>query len=124
MGYRYILHEVVRPRVTAFQPELILVSVGFDAHWQDPLASAGLSLTGYAHMARDLVEMAGALCDGRLLFILEGGYHLDVLSAGVHNVLFALLERDNIQDELGPMPYAETDIALLLSQLQRQHLPK
>ncbi len=124
MGYRYILNEVIRPKAVQFQPELVLVSVGFDAHWQDPLASAGLSLTGYAHIARDLVGMAEELCNGRLLFVLEGGYHLDVLTAGVHNVLYALLGRDEIQDPIGPSPYAEPDVSHLLAQLQRRHLPK
>ena len=123
-GYERILAEVVSPKVAAFQPELILVSIGFDAHWQDPLAMAGLSLTGYAWMTRRLIQMADAVCNGRILFILEGGYHPDVLTAGVHNTLYALLERDEILDTPGPAPYAETDISDLLIQLQRQHLPK
>ncbi|MCP4423485.1 MAG: histone deacetylase [Chloroflexi bacterium] len=123
-GYRRLLQEAVSPRIIAFQPDLILVSIGFDAHWQDPLASAGLSLTGYAHIARDLLQMADELCDGRILFILEGGYHLDVLTAGVHNVLNVLRRRHEIQDEFGPSPYAEPDITNLLSQLKRRHLPK
>jgi acetoin utilization deacetylase AcuC-like enzyme len=124
MGYRTMLNEVVQPKVAAFLPEIILVSVGFDAHWQDPLASAGLSLTGYAQITRDLIRMAEEFCHGRILFVLEGGYHLDVLTAGVHNVLYALQRRDEIQDAFGPSPFPEPDIKPLLSQLQRRHLPK
>jgi len=123
-GYRRILNEVVRPRITSFQPDLILISIGFDAHWQDPLASEGLTLTGYANIARDLAQMADELCNGRILFILEGGYHLDVLTGGVHNLLQTLLGRDDIQDDLGPSPHAETDITRLLRQLKQRHLPK
>ena len=88
------------------------------------MASAGLTLTGYAHIVRDLSKMADELCNGRLLFILEGGYHHDVLAAGVHNVLQTLLGRDEIQDDIGPSPYDETDIAHLLDQLKQRHLPK
>lgn len=123
-GYDQILDELVWPKVEAFAPELILISVGFDAHWQDPLASAGLSLTGYAQISRKLVQWADALCNGRILFILEGGYHLDILTAGVHNVLYSLLGRDEIQDSFGPMPYTEVNVTQLLSQLKERHLPK
>ncbi|MEJ2746983.1 MAG: histone deacetylase, partial [Anaerolineae bacterium] len=123
-GYCQILNELVWPRVEAFQPELILVSVGFDAHWQDPLASEGLSLTGYAKIARNLVWLADRWCDGRILFVLEGGYHLDVLTAGVHNVLYSLLGSDEVLDDFGPMPYTESDVTYLLSQLRQRHLPK
>ena len=123
-GYCQVMNGLVRPKVAAFQPELILASVGFDAHWQDPLASAGLSLTGYAQIARNLIETAEEMCDGRILFILEGGYHLDVLTAGIHNVLFSLLGRDEIWDPFGPMPYTETDVTHLLLKLQKRHLLK
>jgi acetoin utilization deacetylase AcuC-like enzyme len=123
-GYGQILNELVWPRVEAFQPELILVSVGFDAHWQDPLASEGLSLTGYAKIARQLIGLAEKVCNGRILFILEGGYHLDVLTAGVHNVLYGLIGRDEIQDPFGTMPYTESDVTQLLYKLQKRHLLK
>lgn len=123
-GYCQILNELVWPKVETFEPEMILVSVGFDAHWQDPLASAGLSLTGYTKIARNLVRLADSLCDGRILFILEGGYHLDVLTAGIHNILYSLIGRDQILDSFGPMPYAETDVTQLLFQLQKRHLLK
>lgn len=123
-GYCRIVNELIRPKAQAFQPELILVSVGFDAHWQDPLASAGLSLTGYARLARHLVQLADELCHGRILFVLEGGYHLDVLTAGVHNVLYSLLGSNEVLDDFGPMPYAESDVTYLLSQLKQRHLPK
>lgn len=124
IGYCQALNELIQPKVEAFQPELILVSVGFDAHWQDPLASAGLSLTGYAKIARNLIRLAEKMCNGRILFILEGGYHLDVLTAGVHNVLYSLMGRDEIQDPFGMMPYSESDVTQLLHKLQKRHLLK
>ena len=123
-GYSRLLNEVVIPKAVAFHPELILVSIGFDAHWQDPLARAGLSLKGYAHITRQLLRLADACCNGRILFILEGGYHLDVLTIGVQNVLNTLLGRDEIHDPLGPAPFAESDITQLIADLRRRHLPK
>lgn len=122
-GYGRILTEVIEPRVAEFRPDLILVSAGFDAHWQDPLASGGLTLTGYARLARTLIGMAQKLCHGRILFVLEGGYHPMALSYGILNVIYALLGRDQIQDPLGAMPQQEADVTDLLQQLKRRHLP-
>ena len=122
VGYGRILHEIVYPRIVQFEPELLLISAGFDAHWQDPLAMAGLSLTGYAHMARALLDMADSLTNGRALFILEGGYKRDVLVYGILNVIYALVGQDNILDPIGPMNQPEQDITSLLDRLKRQHL--
>ena len=121
-GYDRVLEEVVRPKAAAFKPDVMLVSVGFDAHWQDPLAMGGLTLTGYARLARALMEIAGAVCNGRILFVLEGGYRLEALRYGILNVIYALLGRDEIRDPLGPMPHPEQDIGPLLQQLKERHL--
>ncbi|MCB8922626.1 MAG: histone deacetylase [Ardenticatenaceae bacterium] len=123
VGYGRVLRELIRPKAVDFAPDLILVSAGFDAHWQDPLASAGLSLTGYAGMARELVSLAEDVCDGRILFVLEGGYHQDVLAYGILNVIYALLGRDDLHDPLGPQPTPEQDVTDLLQKLKRRHLP-
>jgi acetoin utilization deacetylase AcuC-like enzyme len=120
-GYTRILQEVIRPKVKAFRPDLMLISVGFDAHWKDPLATAGLSLTGYAQIARSLIEMANEVCNGRILFVLEGGYEQSALTYGVLNTLYALIGRDEIHDPLGPMPDAEQDVSGLVQQLRQRH---
>lgn len=123
MGYSRVLQEIVRPKMTAFAPDLILVSAGFDAHWQDPLAMAGLSLTGFAHIVRELKNLAADLCDGRLLFVLEGGYQIEVLCYGVINTFRVLLGEDQIIDPFGPQTRAEENIDHLLERVKRQHLP-
>jgi acetoin utilization deacetylase AcuC-like enzyme len=122
VGYRLFLHELITPAARQFQPDLILVSAGFDAHWQDPLAMAGLSLTGYGQMAQTLVQLADELCEGRILFVLEGGYKLDVLTLGIANVFLALNGRDQIYDPIGPMPQPEQTVTDLLESLKQQHL--
>ena len=108
----------------AFVPDLLIVSAGFDAHWDDPLASAGLSLRGYADITRKLIGYAKALCGGRVLFVLEGGYQLDVLTTGVGNVLHALLGDDTVHDPFGRMPQEEHDISDLLARLKVHYLSK
>ena len=121
-GYGRILTELVRPIALQFRPELILVSAGYDAHWQDPLSMAGLSLTGYAQMSRALVTLADELSNGRILFVLEGGYQIQALSYGILNTFYALTGQDKIDDPLGLMPHSEQDISQLLRQLKRHHL--
>lgn len=121
-GYGRLFKELIEPKARAFKPDLILVSAGFDAHWQDPLAMAGLSLAGYAQLSRSMVALANELCDGRVLFVLEGGYKVDVLSYGILNVFYALLAQDEIQDPLGKSVQAESDVTDLLAQLRARHL--
>lgn len=121
-GYGRILTELVRPIASQFKPELILVSAGYDAHWQDPLSMAGLSLTGYAQMCRELVALADELANGRILFVLEGGYQIEALSYGILNTFYALMGQDKIDDPLGFMPHSEQDISQLLRQLKQHHL--
>lgn len=121
-GYVQIIEELVKPKVEQFQPELILISAGFDAHWRDPLAMAGLSLTGYAEISRALVEMANELCNGRILFVLEGGYELAALTYGILNVIYALLGHDHIHDPIGATTQPEQDLAQLLHLLKKHHL--
>lgn len=123
-GYARLFREVILPKARAFQPELILVSAGYDAHWADPLASAALSLRGYAAISQELVSLADELCHGRVLFVLEGGYLLDALAYGVLNSVYALLKRDVVQDPLGEFAEAETDVRPLVDTLHKLHLIK
>lgn len=122
--YRKTFEELIWPKARTFSPDLILVSVGFDAHWSDPLASASLSLTGYSQLAKILVDMAGELCSGKIVFILEGGYQLSALSYGVQNTLYRLQGMDQLTDPLGLSPYTEVDMTSVLAKLKGLHLLK
>ena len=66
-----------------FKPELILIAAGFDGHFADPLTGLRLTVDGYAQMAAKAAEMAGNLCQGRILLALEGGYNLEALPFSV-----------------------------------------
>lgn len=71
------------PALQAFSPELIIVSAGFDAHERDPLGSLCMTAGDFAWITRELMAAAEALCDGRLVAVLEGGYDLQALSESV-----------------------------------------
>ncbi len=120
-GFAQIFDQVVWPAARRFEPELIVVSVGFDAHWDDPLGQIQLTLPGYVHLSQELVKMAGELCQGKIVFVLEGGYNLVSLSHGVLNVAKALLGDSDFIDPLGNAPKSEPDITTLLEKLKRIH---
>ncbi len=120
-GFRHLYREVVWPAARRFQPDLILVSAGFDAHWVDPLAGLLLDLDGYAHLVRELMAMAQELCRGRIAFVLEGGYDLDALSYGVLNIAYALQGRDEVVDPLGALDLPQQGVSDLISRLVTLH---
>ena len=68
------------PRLRAFDPELIIISAGFDAHREDPLAQLNWTTEDFAWITRELCAIAAECCDGRLVSTLEGGYDLTALS--------------------------------------------
>lgn len=80
--YFYAFEKIVQPLMLQFKPEALLVSLGIDAHHEDPLASMKLSSYGYVELCRRLIQISP---DSRIAFMLEGGYDLeataDVLSA-------------------------------------------
>jgi acetoin utilization deacetylase AcuC-like enzyme len=88
MAYLKVFHEILTPAVESFKPDMILVSAGFDPHWFD--LAMNVSYKGFAEMTRIVQELADNHCDGKLSFILEGGYNLESLSRGVHTVLKVL----------------------------------
>jgi acetoin utilization deacetylase AcuC-like enzyme len=121
LGYAQVFDEIVLPAARRFEPELILVSAGYDAHWADPLANMMLSLTGYTRMDRALLALAHELCYGRIVFVLEGGYNLQVLGNAWANVARVLLGDPEIDDVLGPADRGEPSIEQTLNKLKQIH---
>jgi acetoin utilization deacetylase AcuC-like enzyme len=71
------------PKVKEFDPQFVLVSAGFDAHYLDPLGGMNLTADGYEGLAEITLEMAAGAAQGRIIALLEGGYSLDGLTDGV-----------------------------------------
>jgi acetoin utilization deacetylase AcuC-like enzyme len=86
------LEREILPELEAFAPEFVLISAGFDAHRLDPLASTCLSERAYAEMSQRMLELAARSARGRLVSVLEGGYHLEALASSVETHLAALVE--------------------------------
>jgi acetoin utilization deacetylase AcuC-like enzyme len=77
-----IEHKLI-PVIQKFNPDLIIISAGFDAHENDPLAQINLSTECYGKMTQKLMEVANDVCDGRILSMLEGGYDYSALADSV-----------------------------------------
>ncbi|WP_370287145.1 histone deacetylase family protein [Pseudooceanicola nanhaiensis] len=78
--YRRILTDTILPRLRAFRPELLILSAGFDAHANDPLAGISLETADFAFVTEELCRLAAEVCEGRVVSCLEGGYDLDALA--------------------------------------------
>jgi acetoin utilization deacetylase AcuC-like enzyme len=89
--FRSAMEREMLPRLAAFRPEMILVSAGFDAHTEDPLANLDLQTADFGWVTDHLVAAAGRLCAGRLVSTLEGGYDLSALAASAAAHVAALM---------------------------------
>jgi len=92
--YQEVFHRVLVPAADTFQPEFVLISAGFDAHRDDPLASMELTEQGYAELTTIVASIAKNHSMGRILACLEGGYHLQALAESVDHHLLALLDSE------------------------------
>lgn len=107
-AYQAVMDEAILPLITRFQPDMILVSYGFDTHWRDPLGNILLSADGYRTLVRKLVNYVDENCQGKIALFLEGGYDLDAATACTQGVVSALIKKE-WHDPLGPSPTAESD---------------
>ena len=117
VGYYDVFTRLIQPALERFEPEIILVSAGYDAHWSDPLAWMLLSIKGFRQIMDILHASARALCDGRMALMLEGGYGIEAFKHCVATTFASLLDLP-YDDPLGPAHESETDISAYVAQMQ------
>lgn len=88
--YLNIFEKQITPAVRNFKPDFILISAGFDAHRDDPLASMEVTEEGFGRMTEIAKALAEDCCQGRLVSLLEGGYNLEALSRSIESHLLKL----------------------------------
>ena len=99
--YRHLLSPVAR----AFQPQLVLVSAGFDTHCDDPIGGMRVTERGYARICEIILDIARSTCEGKVVAVLEGGYDLAAIRRSVQAVLQTMKDggikdsQQNIQNE-------------------------
>ncbi|MGZ8466332.1 MAG: histone deacetylase family protein [Candidatus Binatia bacterium] len=117
--YAQAFHDIVGPAAEKFCPDWILVSAGFDPHRRDPLGGMAVSDEGFALMATRLLGLADKFADGKIAFLLEGGYDLAGLRGSVAAVLAAM--------QSGAVPAGDaarprdSQIAPLIRHIQQLH---
>jgi acetoin utilization deacetylase AcuC-like enzyme len=121
LAFDQIYQQIIHPWLARFKPELILVSAGYDAHFSDPLTTLTLDTQGYYQLACNLVASADSLCEGRLAFVLEGGYDPLALADNTQACLAAMAGRANFPDHYGKGPNVRRDIMPLIDQLRNYH---
>jgi acetoin utilization deacetylase AcuC-like enzyme len=93
--YVGVMERLIAPAARSFRPEVILVSCGFDAHRDDPLAAMNVTREGYRDMSAIARALADDLCGGRISFVLEGGYAVSGLEDGANAVLDVIAGEDS-----------------------------
>ena len=115
-----VFADVVAPLAERVRPELVLVSAGFDASFRDPLAGLTVSGAGFHAAARALADIAARHAEGRIAFVLEGGYDLPALGEGVVNVVRALHGRAALA-ALGRSDQGEPSVNAWIDAVRSRH---
>ncbi len=92
--FRAAYERVILPALRAFDPDILFISAGFDAHGDDPLAGLNLSEADYIWITKELMEVAENACEGRIVSTLEGGYDLGALARSVSAHVATLMGQD------------------------------
>jgi acetoin utilization deacetylase AcuC-like enzyme len=117
--YEAAYARIALPVLDQFRPELLLVSAGFDAHMDDPLAGMRLSAPYFGHLVSALVDLAEKHCRGRLVAVTEGGYDLAALAASLRSSIQALTRERTFERPDGATPRGDATIEAV-----RPHLAK
>jgi len=119
--YEQVAQEIFVPFVQSFKPQMIFISLGFDAHWNDPITTLGLSTAGYLMLARKVVRLAEEHCDGRIVFVLEGGYDPKNVANGGEAVFIAVTGKGE-SEASDPNPHKEPDCESRIQEIRKWHL--
>ena len=118
--YEQVADRIFLPFIQSYQPQLILISVGFDAHWNDPITSLGLSSAGYLMLAKKVISLAKEYCDGKIVFVLEGGYDPVNVANGAEAVFIAATGKGESEaNDLNPRK--EPDCEARIEEVRRWH---
>jgi len=118
--YEQVAERIFKPFVESFKPQMILVSVGFDAHWSDPITTLGLSTQGYLTLAQRVVALAEEYCGGKIVFVLEGGYDPVNVANGSEAVFIAATGKGKSEAH-DPNPHKEPDCGSCIEEVRKWH---
>ena len=121
--YERVYSQVAFPVLRQFKPELLLISAGFDAYVDDPLAGMRLTAPYFERLTRSLCAVADDCCDGRVVAVTEGGYHRDGLRDSLQGAIQALAGASPAEAASrapdGPAPRGDATIVAVRERLTR-----
>ena len=121
--YLEAFDKVILPIARQYEPELILISAGYDGHFNDSLCSMLLTAMSFSEMAERLQGLAREYCDGRMLASLEGGYDLLGLASSVNNTIAVMAgDATRVVEEADSLPREPTQRGLDIIEATRQSL--
>jgi acetoin utilization deacetylase AcuC-like enzyme len=112
--YLSVYDRILRPIALEYQPELVLVSAGFDPYFADPLGGMQVTAEGFGALAEIIKDIADRTCDGKALLTLEGGYNPQGLRDGVRAVLLAMQRTEPLPALVHSTPSAELVISRIV----------
>ncbi len=118
--YEQISDQLFVPFVKSFKPQMIFISVGFDAHWSDPITMLGLSTKGYFMLAQKVIALAEEYCDGKIVFVLEGGYDPVNVANGAEAVFVATTGKGESEAN-DPNPHQEPNCESRIEEIRKWH---
>jgi len=128
-AYEQVADKIFKPFVESFKPQMIFISVGFDAHWNDPITTLGLSSKGYLTLANEVIALAEEHCNGKIVFVLEGGYDPVNVANGADGVFEALTRSKRRPERVegsgneanDPNPHKEPDCEERIEEVRKWH---
>ena len=121
VDYIKLFQEIIIPVADEYKPQFILISAGYDPYHRDPLGAMQVTPEGFSALTALLMDCAGRHCNGRILAVLEGGYHLDGITESVKKTLLTFIDDHGaIQHHAGiEKPLLET--ATVIKMVKRAH---
>jgi len=122
--YLKIFRTILEPVAHAYEPELVLISAGFDTYYKDPLGGMNVTPSGFANLMRVMLNLADECCNGKLVAVLEGGYDLNGLTKSTGKVLQEMSgETHKSKEDLGSIeetaePFIDDIITTVINQIK------
>ncbi len=99
--------DIIDPILRQFKPDMIIIAAGFDMYYDDPIGSCLLTSVSYYNFTEKILEIADDVCEGKIAFILEGGYSIIGLPACIHSVIKALLKENYERPDFEYMDFSK-----------------
>lgn len=120
--FLHAFRTILSPKAEAFNPDLIFISAGYDAHWMDPVGGLNLTIDGFAAIVREILQWAASCCNHKVVALLEGGYNVDALAHSVLTTLRILQDTDATpSDPFGAPDRPDADLAGYMEKLISFH---